>query len=77
MPVRHGPLKWLAATMSPEYWTFRALRLGETTLPNMLADTRMDYNDALWIPCTMLLVETVVLLALTAWFLRRKDANVS
>ena len=75
MPIKHGVLEWLAWVMSPEYWTFRAIRLGETTLPNVMADNRMDYVDALWLPCMILVIEAAVLLIVTAWFLRKKDEN--
>jgi hypothetical protein len=68
-------LKWLAWLMSPEYWAFRAIRLGETTLPSIMADSRMDYDDNLWMPCAVLVVETLTMLTLTAWFLRKKDVS--
>jgi ABC-type multidrug transport system ATPase subunit len=75
MPIKHGVLQWLAWLMSPEYWAFRAIRLGETSLPNIMADNRMPYTDTLWLPCLVLMLESAALLALTAWFLKRKDEN--
>jgi hypothetical protein len=75
MPVRHGVMEWLAWVMSPEYWAFRAVRTGETTLPEILASVRMNYDDTLWIPCGVLVLETGVMLAVTAWFMRRKDID--
>lgn len=75
MPVRRGVMEWLAWIMSPEYWAFRAVRTGETTLPEILASVRMDYDDALWIPCLVLVLETGVMLVVTAWFMRRKDVD--
>ena len=75
MPISYGVLEWLAWVMSPEYWTFRAIRLGEDKLPNLMADNRMEYTDSLWLPCLILVVEAAVLLAVTAWFLRKKDEN--
>jgi len=35
----------------------------------------MDYDDSVWIVCAALAVQMVVLLVLTAWFLRRKDVG--
>ncbi|MBI1831939.1 MAG: ABC transporter permease, partial [Planctomycetes bacterium] len=75
MPIKHGVLEWLAWLLSPEYWAFRAIRLGETKLPSLMEDNRMVYDDTLWLPCVVLLAETLVLLIATAWFLRRKDEN--
>ena len=34
----------------------------------------MNYDDSVWIACSALGVQIVVLLLLTAWFLKRKDA---
>ena len=72
LSVKSGVLLWLAMLLSPAYWAFRAARTGETELP---ADfpMRMDYDDSLWIPCAVLLAQTVIMLLATAWLLRRKD----
>jgi ABC transport system ATP-binding/permease protein len=72
LPVKHEPLRALAMVLSPVYWAYRGIHQGTTTLPPELP-MHMDYNEQVWIPCVALLVQTVVLLGLTAWFLRRKD----
>jgi ABC-type multidrug transport system ATPase subunit len=72
--VRTGVLYWLAVTLSPVYWAFRAVRVGECELPKDMY-YRMDYDDSLWIPCVALIVQILVLLLLTAWFLKKKDAQ--
>jgi len=75
MPIKYGVLEWLAWVLSPEYWAFRAIRTGETTLPEIMQDNRMTYDDNLWLPCAVLIGETLVMLIATAWFLHRKDEN--
>jgi ABC-type multidrug transport system ATPase subunit len=75
MPIRHGLLEWLAWTLSPEYWAFRAIRQGTHGLPDVLAEGRTDYQDSLWLPGAALLVQAAIMLVLTAWFLRRKDVS--
>jgi hypothetical protein len=35
----------------------------------------MEYADNLWLSCGVMVGELVILLALTAWFLLRKDVN--
>jgi ABC-type multidrug transport system ATPase subunit len=72
--VEHEPLRSLAMALSPVYWAFRGVHRGATSLPIDLPFHR-DYNDSLWIVCTALAVQMVVLLGLTAWFLRRKDVG--
>jgi hypothetical protein len=74
MPVKAGVLYWVAVLASPVYWAFRGVRLGETTLPPDLP-VHMDYDDSVWRVCTALAAQTAVLLAATAWFLRRKDVR--
>jgi ABC-type multidrug transport system ATPase subunit len=74
LTVKEGPLYWIAFVSSPCYWAFRAVRTGETELPQDLP-ARMDYDDSLWIPATALIVQTVVLLLLATWALRRKDVR--
>ena len=71
--VRDGVIYWLAVVFSPVYWAFRAVRMGECELPRDVY-YHMDYDDSLWIPCAALVVQTVALLLLTSWFLKRKDA---
>jgi hypothetical protein len=74
LPVRHEPLRGLAMVLSPVYWAYRGIHRGATTLPPELP-MHMDYDERVVIPCVALLVQTVVLLGLTAWFLRRKDVG--
>ena len=49
-----------------------AVRTGETKLPDILANVRMEYDDVLWLPCLVLMVETLAMLTLTAWFMRER-----
>ncbi len=72
LAVDKEPLHTLAVLFSPAYWGFRGVRLGESTLP---ADFpfRMDYPDHVWLAAIALAGQTLALLLLTAWFLRRKD----
>jgi ABC-type multidrug transport system ATPase subunit/ABC-type multidrug transport system permease subunit len=74
LPVRHEPLHGLAMVLSPVYWAYRGIHQGATKLPPELP-MHMDYDERVWIPCVALLVQTVVFLLLTAWFLRRKDVG--
>jgi ABC-type multidrug transport system ATPase subunit len=67
-----GVLYYLAAPLSPVYWAYRAVHLGGGELPKGFPG-HTDYADGVVLPCEVLVVQTVVLLALTAWFLRRKD----
>lgn len=75
IPVRDGIMQWLTWPLSPEYWAFRAIRTGETTLPKILAENRMAYDDTVWLPCLVLATMSLTMLTATAWFLRRKDVN--
>jgi hypothetical protein len=72
LPVKDGLLHAIAVVASPVYWAFRAVRTGETTLPQDLP-VRMDYDDSLWIPGLALAVQTAVLLGMAAVALRLKD----
>jgi ABC-type Na+ efflux pump permease subunit len=72
--VTREPLHGLAMVLSPVYWAFRGVHRGATTLPADLP-FHMDYDDSLWIVCAALVVQMVILLGLTAWFLRRKDVG--
>jgi hypothetical protein len=67
-----GLLYYLAAPLSPVYWAYRAVHLGGAELPEGFPG-HAAYADGAALPCAALVVQTVVLLALTAWFLRRKD----
>ncbi len=72
IPVDHGILHVLAVTLSPVYWAYRAVRRGVTTLPESVPAVR-HYNDSPLLCCLVLVLEIVVVLALTTWFMRRKD----
>ncbi len=74
LPVDTEPLRTVALVVSPAYWGFRAVRTGETELPAS-SPWNADYDDSLWLPCAALAAQTAVLLAATAWFLRRKDRH--
>jgi ABC-type multidrug transport system ATPase subunit len=73
--IREGPLWWLAILLSPAYWAYRVVRAGETSILPPDFPGHMDYNDSVWIGCVALLIQTAVLLLLTAWFLRQKDVR--
>jgi ABC-type multidrug transport system ATPase subunit len=76
MPISSGLLYGIAVLFSPLYWAFRAIRRGATTLPEVLP-MHMDYNDGPWLACAALVAQMVVLLLLTAWFLKRKDVRTA
>ena len=71
--VGSGLLYYLAVTLSPVYWAYRAVHRGARELPDYFPG-HVDYNDNVWLPCQALTMQMVVLLLLTAWFMRRKDA---
>jgi ABC-type multidrug transport system ATPase subunit len=76
LAVRDGSLMYyVAGVLSPVYWAYRAVRLGAH---DEHLKTYPFYSTALegvgW-PCLALAVQTVGLLLLTGWFLRRKDAS--
>jgi hypothetical protein len=72
LPV-DGPLGWLAMGLSPVYWGYRALQRGGQDLPVEFPG-HVDYPPGVALPCAALLLQTLVLLLVTAWFLRRKEA---
>jgi hypothetical protein len=72
LAVTKAPLYWLAITLSPVYWTFRAIHLGAGNLPVDYPGYR-DYADSMTLPCVALGLQTLVLLVVTAWFMKRKD----
>jgi hypothetical protein len=74
MPIHGGVLGLLAMTFSPVYWAFRAVHRGVTRLPTFISYHR-EHEDNPWLSCTALAVELVVLLLVTAWFLRQKDVS--
>jgi ABC-type multidrug transport system ATPase subunit len=73
LSVQSGLLYWLAITLSPVYWAYRAIHRGASALPEKYPGY-VDYTEGVWFPVQALLIQTVVLLLLTAWFLRRKEA---
>jgi hypothetical protein len=72
--VREGLIYWLAVTLSPVYWAFRAIRTGECELPQDMY-YRMSYEDDVGLACAAMAAQAVVMLLLTAWFLRKKDSQ--
>jgi ABC-type multidrug transport system ATPase subunit len=72
LPLDAEPLRTLALVASPAYWGYRAVRTGETELPPDFP-WYADYDDNVWLACGALAAQTLVLLLVTAWFLRRKD----
>jgi ABC-type multidrug transport system ATPase subunit len=74
MPVREGPLHLIAVLLSPVYWAYRAIRRGATTLPEVLP-LHVDYDDSVGLACAALAAQMIVLLLLTAWFMKRKDVR--
>jgi hypothetical protein len=71
--VDKGLLHVLAVTLSPVYWGYRAVHIGASSLPSYYPGHSPE-PDGVGLPALALAVQTAVLLALTAWFLRRKDA---
>ena len=74
LPMDTPPLNVLAYVCSPAYWAFRAVRTGETELPEGFP-WRMDYNDSNWLAAGALAAQMTGLLLLTAWLLRRGDVR--
>ena len=74
MPVKDGVLYLLAVVLSPVYWAFRGVRRGTHDLPDY-SGYQTDYSDDPLFAGGVLVVQLVVLLMLTAWFLRRKDVQ--
>jgi hypothetical protein len=73
--IREGPLYYVAVLLSPAYWAYRAVHVGvHNVLPSDLPG-HMDYAETVWLPVLALTVQMVVLLLLTAWFLRQKDVR--
>jgi hypothetical protein len=74
MPISSEPLHTVALTLSPAYWAYRAVRRGASLLPDYVPG-HSDFNDSVWLACGALLLQLMVLLLLTAWFLRQKDVR--
>jgi ABC-type multidrug transport system ATPase subunit len=70
--VRGYALSVLAWTLSPVYWGYQAIHRGSAQLP-LYHPMRLEHDFPLTLACGALAVQTLVLLGLTAWFLRRKD----
>lgn len=70
--VKDGSLFYLAAAVSPVYWGYRAVHQGAQVIPAQFPG-HVDYPDSITLPCQALLLQTLVLLLLTAWCLKRKD----
>jgi hypothetical protein len=73
LDVQHGPLVYLAMALSPVYWAYRAVHLGAGTLPSGFPG-HVEHTDGLQLPCIVLAIQTIVMLAATGWALRRKEA---
>ncbi len=73
LSVKEGMLPVLAWFLSPVYWAYRAVHLGANQLPETFPG-RVDYVDEIGLPCAALIGMTAVLLALTFWALRSKEA---
>jgi ABC-type multidrug transport system ATPase subunit len=73
LAVNEGALYWLAVTLSPVYWSYRAAHCGAAALPAGFPGS-VEYPEGALLPCEALMVQTAVLLLLTSWFLRRKEA---
>jgi hypothetical protein len=75
LAISEGPLYIIAVLFSPAYWAFRAVHTGvKDVLPEDFP-WHMDYDENVWLPLVALTIQMLVLLALTAWFLRQKDVR--
>jgi ABC-type multidrug transport system ATPase subunit len=72
LAVHSGPLYYLAITLSPVYWAYRAVHLGAHDLPDNFP-FHVPYEEGAALPCEALIGQTIVLMLLTAWFLKRKS----
>jgi ABC-type multidrug transport system ATPase subunit len=68
-----GAIRLLAMALSPVYWGYRAVHRGGASLPPGFPG-HVGYPEGAGLPCAALVAQTLVLLLLTAWFLRRKEA---
>ena len=76
MAVEMQPLKSIAMMVSPVYWAYSVIRSGASTLPSYFPGANGALEvDQIWLPCLALVVQLVVLLLATAWFLRQKDVR--
>ncbi len=74
IPIKGEPLHALAVALSPVYWGFQAVHRGAEALP-AYHPMHVDHIYSAGAACVALAAQTALLLALTAWFLRRKDVN--
>jgi ABC-type multidrug transport system ATPase subunit len=74
LPMDTPPLNILAYVASPTYWAYRAIRTGETELPESFP-WQIDYNDNNWIAAGALTAQMLGMLLVTAWLLRRRDVR--
>ena len=74
IPANEGVLAYLAQVLSPVYWAYRGIRLGANKIVPDWSPVHVPFEDGTLLPCLALAAQTVALLGLTAWFLRRKDA---
>jgi ABC-type multidrug transport system ATPase subunit len=72
LSVESGLLHWLAVVLSPVYWAYRAVHCGAWDLPSNFPGFAIHPDEIHW-PCLALVVQTGLLLLLTAIALRRKD----
>jgi hypothetical protein len=78
IPITHiGPLWALAVTLSPVYWAYRAVHRGAVSVLPVEFPFHQHYNESVLLACGALAVQMAVLLALTVWFLRRKDVGTA
>jgi hypothetical protein len=73
LAVRGVLLSTLAYTLSPVYWAYRAVHLGSSLLPPSVPGAT-EHPDDLGLPCLVLTAQLLVMLAATAWCLKRKEA---
>jgi ABC-type multidrug transport system ATPase subunit len=74
LAVDAGVLYLLATTLSPVYWAYRAVRLHADELPSSFPGAAL-HPDSVALPCVALGVQMVLLLLLTAGFMRAKDVR--
>jgi ABC-type multidrug transport system ATPase subunit len=74
LAVNGGVLYLLAAILSPVYWAYRAVHLQPANLPRGFPGVA-SYPAGVGWPCVALAAQMILLLVLTAWFLRRKDVG--
>jgi hypothetical protein len=72
LPIR-GVMFYLAAVASPVYWAYRGARHGGQGFPETFP-FYVPYPDDATLPCLVLAGQTIGMLLLTAWFLRRKGS---